>query len=561
MAEIDTPVKARIEQSERLGSKGGGGNHLVPGISLEQEYRLVLHYESDEYQLRKTFQKETLTGVKLAAESGGGRFLYSLGGRWFLVFREDRLYFTDGVSYEEKLPWSELPSFVEQAAELAVNHKTIAGALIVRDIFTAMETKPLPQREQFLIETLDMSRQQNKYWDSMYEVLPKKSKRKVNQQLEAKFLGQVQSSTVSPRVVDLLIKREADSEQFLTGLQKYLASTEPKNKLLRQARDLAWLAKHRGEAAARLACDALAVHTNQKDRIDLKRTAPFLSFLRSAQLSCPSAKKLVAAMGYCCDSEAKCAGQKQYHSAEQALGKLLEGANPFSSRSYVLSYLIDKKQYPPTPDYIKAYQRFSYELKQDGLACATSSIASESCRCGIGWVRGAVCRDTKSKTIRLEHANCEFDIDDQTRRIHQVRSIGDSRIRAKIQVRPRTLLCLPQNEPFTKKRYAWFLDKKRVIWTDIKGQTVPWQKRYLNLLKDESGSLLVQGQAAKSTSQIECEVTFEPPPHGALQKDKYYQERPSYYVKKTIRSKPRALNDVWNEMQSLKPLPSRGLFR
>ena len=159
------------------------------------------------------------------------------------------MFFTDGVSYEEKLPWAKLPSFVEQAAELAVNNRTIAGALIVRDIFTAMETKPLPQREQFLIETLDLSRQQTKYWDSMYEVLPKESKRKVNQQLEAEFLGQVQSSTVSNRVVDLLIKREADSAQFLTGLQKYLGSTEPKNKLLRQSRELAWLAKHRGEAA------------------------------------------------------------------------------------------------------------------------------------------------------------------------------------------------------------------------------------------------------------------------------------------------------------------------
>ena len=154
-------------------------HHLVPGISFEQQYRLVLHYEDDQYQLLQTFEKNVLKDIQLDAEPNGARFLYALGDRWYLVFREDRLYFTDDVSYEEKRPWSELPSFVEQAAGLAVRNKTIAGGMVVRDIFTAMKTKPLPVREAFLMKTLDMSNRQTKLWDSMYDELPKASKRKV----------------------------------------------------------------------------------------------------------------------------------------------------------------------------------------------------------------------------------------------------------------------------------------------------------------------------------------------------------------------------------------------
>jgi hypothetical protein len=122
-------------------------------------------------------------------------------------------------------------------------------------------------------------------------------------------------------------------------------------------------------------------------------------------------------------------------------------------------------------------------------------------------------------------------------------------------------MCVPQNEPFNKKRYVWYIDGKKAMWTDREGQTAPWVNNSLHVHKDVSGSFRLQGQAVKITAKIECEITFEPPPLKALEGDKYYQERPAYYVEKSVRSKTKPLKAALSEMQRLKPLKSQGLFR
>ena len=105
-----------------------------------------------------------------------------------------------------------------------------------------------------------------------------------------------------------------------------------------------------------------------------------------------------------------------------------------------------------------------------------------------------------------------------------------------------------------------YIDGKKVMWTDQEGQTAPWMNNSLHVHKDVSGALRLQGQAVKRTAKIECEITFEPPPLKALEGDKYYQERPAYYVEKSVRSKTKLLQTALTEMQTRTPKKSLGVF-